>query len=167
MGQLACIVWNCISFQLSWLACSLSTVCVVTPQVTVGPFGCSLVKQRGGDQCLQPGLKVSGCWGHLMMVGQFGESSSVEACPPLPKFLCFKELRNALVVCSSFSLVLVRWYLSCHVAVGWLWSSFMTTHAAFTFTPRDTVKVSARDWGMGRYLSFSWCFQDPPVSVHD
>lgn len=26
---------------------------------------------------------------------------------------------------------------------------FVTTRAAFPFTPRDTVKVSARGWGMG------------------
>lgn len=61
--------------------------------------------------------------GSLDMVGQSGESSSMEAClpPQLSKFLCITELRNALVVCSSFSLVLVSWYLN--VAVGWLWST--------------------------------------------
>lgn len=75
----------------------------------------------------------------------------MEACPTslslIPKFLCITELRNALVLCSSFSLVFVSW-LSCYGVV--VKRGFVTTYAAFTFTPRDTVKLSARDWGMGR-----------------
>lgn len=129
----------------------------------------------------------------LDMMGQFGESSSVEVCPPpdLPKFLCITELRNALVVCSSFSLVLLRWYLSCHVAVGWLWSTVswplilpspllletLSKSQQETGDWRDTSAGASRTlqylcmsssglltWDSGAFPTHSCCHTQPPVS---